>query len=104
MTSNVCTTCNAEEQFVVEQGYETCVRCGAVRRRELDVNNTAYYTHGNGDNNNNNNHHHYPLKNPYTRIKRFRKKIMGALQRRLNHDMNLGVLALLKQQFARKPP
>ena len=93
MTSNVCTTCNAENCFVADQGYQTCTMCGSVQRRELNVNQTGYYGST----------YHYPIKKPYTRINRFRKKIMGALQRRLNHDINHKVLRLLRQQFANKP-
>ena len=87
MTSNVCTTCNAENCFVADQGYQTCTMCGSVQRRELNVNQTGYYGST----------YHYPIKKPYTRINRFRKKIMGALQRKLNHDINDKVLRLLRQ-------
>lgn len=84
-----------EHSFVVEQGYETCVKCGWVRGSALGentpppfyplqkMNHCCYY--------------YYPIKSTYTRTNRFRKKILGAIQRRLNHDINVDVLRLLRR-------
>ena len=86
-------TCE-HNRFVVEQGYETCVECGAVRRAELGENTPPpFFLHHNNPNCNRNYH---PIKSNYTRTNRFRKKILGALQRRLNHDINLDVLRLIR--------
>ena len=88
-----------EHCFVVEQGYETCVNCGTVRGGvQLGENTPPPFFY--------NNHHqlnqrkpinYYPIKSTYTRTNRFRKKILGAIQRRLNHDINVDVLRLLRK-------
>ena len=64
-----CSTCN-NNQFVCEAGYRTCMKCGVVAGPQLDSDATGYQnvpTHS--------------LKICYTRINRFKTKILGALQR-----------------------
>ena len=89
----VCSTCNSpDSSFVIDAGYITCTSCGSVAAPQLDSDATGYQnipTHS--------------IKLAYTRINRFRTKILGALQRRLNHKVDLEVLALLKAQFDTPP-
>ena len=90
---NVCTTCNGLA-FIVDTSFVTCVSCGTVARRYLDVDATGYQ-----------NTPTHSIKIAYTRINRFKKKILGALQRRLNHRTDVEVLELLRREFDEaKPP
>ena len=62
--------------------------CGAVLGRELDESNCGYHevpTHS--------------ITPTYTRMKRFKCKILGGLQRRLYHKLDSDVLSLLKERF-----
>ena len=64
-----------------------------MRRGELGENTPPpFFLHNRSSCNRN----YHPIKSNYTRTNRFRKKILGALQRRLNHDINLDVLRLLR--------
>ena len=86
-----CLTCKGQH-FVCEAGYRTCIRCGVVAGVQLDADATGYQnvpTHS--------------IKVSYTRINRFKTKILGALQRHLNHRVDTEVLSLLKTKFD-KPP
>ena len=88
---SACTTCN-QIKFVCDAGYRTCMVCGVVAGHQLDADATGYQnipTHS--------------IKISYTRINRFKTKILGALQRYLNHKVDTEVLALLKRKFD-KPP
>ena len=87
MALNACRTCNVAD-WVVDGGYVTCRCCGNVVGRELDENHCAYSetpTH--------------TITPTYTRMKRFRCKILGGLQRRLYHTLDQGVLKLLRTRF-----
>ena len=62
--------------------------CGQIARRQLDENATSFdhaATHS--------------IKIEYTRITRFTKKIMAALQRRLHHNIDKTVRDLLAEMF-----
>ena len=85
-------TCE-HNRFVVEQGYETCVQCGWVRGSALGENTPSLFYPIQKTSN----YYCYPIKSTYTRTNRFRKKILGAIQRRLNHDINVDVLRLLRR-------
>ena len=87
----VCSICD-QINFVIDAGYLTCVNCGSVAGRQLDADATGYQnipTHS--------------IKLAYTRINRFKTKILGALQRRLNHKVDTEVLNLLKERFDTPP-
>ena len=82
-----CLICE-NNQFVVDSGYVTCIGCGSVQRKELCTDATGFCnvpTHA--------------VKVNYTRINRFKTKIIGALQRRLNHKVDTQVLGFLKSEF-----
>lgn len=84
--SHACSTCNGST--VIDSGYHTCIKCGAIQRRQLDQNATSFdhsATHS--------------LKIEYTCITRFTKKIMAALQRSLHHNIDLDVRRLLAKMF-----
>ena len=76
--------CDEADHFVLDNGYMTCVWCGKVGRRELDVSNTAF---GNIPSR---------LKTNYTRTGRFTNKIMGALQKRHHHNLDAKLLTFLR--------
>ena len=82
-----CSICE-KTQFVVDNGYVTCMLCGSVQRRELCTDTTGF-----------SNVPTHAVKVNYTRINRFKTKIMGALQRRLNHKVDKQVLEFLKSEF-----
>ena len=86
-----CTTCE-NSIFVCDDGYWTCVGCGRVARPQLDTDATGYQ-----------NTPTHSIKLAYTRINRFKCKILGALQRRLNHKVDTEVLNLLRLEFATPP-
>lgn len=74
--------------MVVDSGYITCTSCGSVQGQELDESNFSYHdspTHA--------------LAPSYTRMKRFRTKILGGLQRRLYHKLDQQVYSMLKERF-----
>ena len=88
-----CSTCRENTNTVVENGWHTCMGCGAVLASELDQRNCSFHevpTHA--------------LRATYTRIKRFRSKIIGGLQRRLNHTIDKEVLGLMRERFPAQTP
>ena len=88
-----CSICRENTNTVVENGWHTCMGCGAVLGSELDQRNCSFHevpTHA--------------LRATYTRIKRFRSKIIGGLQRRLNHAIDEEVLGLMGERFPAKTP
>ena len=86
-----CTICE-KMIFVCEDGFWTCVNCGGVQGRQLDSDATGYH-----------NTPTHSIKLAYTRINRFKCKILGALQRRLNHKVDTEVLNLLRLEFKTPP-
>ncbi len=87
----VCSTCN-NMQFVVDNGFVTCICCGGVQRQDLSPDKTGFQ-----------NTPTHAVKICYTRTNRFKTKIMGALQRRLNHKVDVQVLAHLRDTFQDTP-
>ena len=87
-----CCNCGGEK-FVVDSGYNTCTLCGAVKSIELNENACSF--------------DHAPthsLRTNYTRIKRFKNKILGGLNRKLHHTLDDEVLQLLKERLDPKNP
>jgi hypothetical protein len=60
--------------MVSEEGYHVCMRCGVLGPRLLDVKNEAFDSFARSR-----------LRTPYTRARRFRSKVIGALNRTLSH-------------------
>ena len=88
---NVCASCKGDV-FVIDAGYETCVSCGNVQRKELNENACSFDycpTHS--------------LRTAYSRIKRFNNKILGGLQRKLHHKLDEEVFHLLKERTPEEP-
>ena len=86
-----CTICE-KMIFVCEDDFWICVNCGGVQSRQLDSDATGYQ-----------NTPTHSIKLAYTRINRFKCKILGALQRRLNHKVDTEVLDLLRLEFKTPP-
>lgn len=87
MESSECRTCK-HQRVVIDSGYKTCVECGVVVGRELDESNCGYHqvpTHA--------------ITPTYTRMRRFKCKILGGLQRRLFHKLDQEVYLQLKSRF-----
>ena len=88
---DVCSSCG-ENIFVIDAGYETCVACGSVQRKELNENACSFDycpTHS--------------LRTAYSRIKRFNNKILGGLQRKLHHKLDEEVFYMLKERTPEEP-
>lgn len=81
---NLLHRCCEGAAHVLDNGYITCVSCGCVHIRELDVTNTAF------------GHTPSRLKTNYTRSGRFTTKIMGSLLKRHHHNMDENLLATLR--------
>ena len=82
-----CCNCSGE-QFVIEDGYNTCISCGTVESSELNENACSF--------------DHAPthaLRMNYSRIKRFKTKILGGLNRRLHHILDQEVFDKLKNRL-----
>ena len=91
MVHGSCSTCGDHSHIVVENGWHTCMMCGEVLGQNLDQRSCSFHavpTHA--------------LRPTYTRMKRFRQKIMGGLQRRLNHSLDMEVLGLHRRPLKKK--
>jgi hypothetical protein len=85
---NLLHRCCENAAHVLDNGYITCVSCGCVHIRELDVANTAF------------GHTPSRLKTNYTRSGRFATKIIGSLLKRHHHNMDESLLATLRARAA----
>ena len=87
-----CLSCHGEH-FVIDGGYNTCMSCGTVKSNELNENACSF--------------DHAPthsLRTNYTRIKRFKTKILGGLNRKLHHTLDMEILNLLKERLDPEQP
>ena len=76
--------CN--ESMVVDSGFMTCVNCGSVTQRELDVGNIGFSSYG------------APItSNVYTRSSRFSNKVLANLLGKTHHRCDDGLLLYLRQ-------
>jgi len=93
MNSPVARCCNCNgESFVVESGYNTCISCGTVISTDLNENACSF--------------DHTPthsIRTTYTRIKRFKSKILGGLNRNLHHTIDQEIFSLLKERLDTRP-
>ena len=77
--------------IVVECGMRVCVVCGKVVARDLNTSNTSFSQRFSSLG-----------QKRYSRKKRFNNRILGALQRRINHSLDLQLVRYLKQCHRRK--
>jgi hypothetical protein len=71
--------------MVSDEGYHVCIRCGVLGHRLLDVKNEAFDSFSRSR-----------LRTPYTRARRFRSKVIGALNRTLSHCVDRDLLKHLR--------
>jgi hypothetical protein len=81
--------------YVVDDGYNVCVRCGQVGPAALDVRNTSFVSFRDG--------RPQRIRTQYTRTHRFVNKIIGALNRHVSHYAHPSLVAHLRKKKVRTP-
>jgi hypothetical protein len=80
--------------YVVDGGYNVCVRCGQVGPAALDVRNTSFVGLDSRP---------QRIRTQYTRTHRFVNKIIGSLNRKISHYAHPGLVAHLRKRTAGSP-